>query len=67
MAAKLYIAAKADHQPFDPRDHGFEFSATDVEAYLHAQQARIRQVKPALSGADLVPRSTPSSTLFFEN
>jgi hypothetical protein len=39
QAAKLYIAAKADHKPFDPAEHGFEFSSTDVEAFLHAVHA----------------------------
>ena len=35
QAAKLYIAAKTDRKPFDPMDHGFEFSTADVEGYLH--------------------------------
>ncbi len=39
QAAKLYIAAKTDHKPFDPADHGFEFSTADVEGYLHGVRA----------------------------
>ncbi|MDQ2774341.1 MAG: hypothetical protein M3Y57_05345 [Acidobacteriota bacterium] len=39
QAAKLYIAAKTDRKPFDPADHGFEFSTADVEAYLHGVRA----------------------------
>lgn len=33
-AAKFYLAAKHDRQPFSPADHGFEFSTHDVECYL---------------------------------
>ena len=33
-AAKLYLAAKHDQQPFDPADRGFEFSIADIETYL---------------------------------
>ena len=39
QAAKLYIAAKTDRKPFDPADHGFEFSRSDVERYLHGVRA----------------------------
>jgi hypothetical protein len=34
MAAKLYLAAKKDRQPFHPEEYGFEFSIEDVECYL---------------------------------
>ena len=39
VAAKLYIAAKHDGKPFDPADHGFEFSIHDVHAYLEGVRA----------------------------
>jgi hypothetical protein len=39
IASKLYLAAKHDHKPFDPAEHGFEFSTEDVEAYLAGQRA----------------------------
>jgi hypothetical protein len=39
IAAKLYIAAKHDRKPFDPREFGFDFSTADVESYLHGQRA----------------------------
>jgi hypothetical protein len=38
-AAKLYLAAKHEQQPFDPADHGFEFSIADIESYLAAVRA----------------------------
>ena len=41
IAAKLYVAAKHDRKPFDPTDHGFEFSTEDVEAYLQGQRVSI--------------------------
>ncbi len=39
IAAKLYVAATHDRMPFDPADHGFEFSTADVEAYLRGARA----------------------------
>jgi hypothetical protein len=39
MAAKLYLAAKHDRKPFDPADHGFEFSNQDVEEFLEGVRA----------------------------
>jgi hypothetical protein len=39
LAAKLYIQAKNDRKPFDPADLGFEFSTSDVEAYLEGVRA----------------------------
>jgi hypothetical protein len=39
IAAKLYIAAKHDNQPFDPAAYGFEISTQDIEGYLHGQRA----------------------------
>jgi hypothetical protein len=35
------VAAKHDRKPFDPTDHGFEFSTEDVEAYLQGQRVSI--------------------------
>ncbi len=39
VAAKLYLAAKHDHQPFNPADRGFEFSIEDIESYLEGVRA----------------------------
>jgi hypothetical protein len=55
IAAKLYVTAKHDREPFDPADRehpgrlmpvvrdpendGFEFSTADIEGYLHGQRA----------------------------
>jgi hypothetical protein len=39
VAAKLYLAAQHDNQPFEPADHGFEFSIEDVEGYIHGMRA----------------------------
>jgi hypothetical protein len=39
VAAKLYLAAQHDNQPFEPADHGFEFSISDVEGYIHGMRA----------------------------
>ena len=33
-AATLYQVAKSRYRPFDPADHGFEFSIADIESYL---------------------------------
>ena len=38
-APALYTAAQHDGRPFDPADHGFEFSIDDVEAYLEGVRA----------------------------
>ena len=39
VAATLYVAAEHDNEPFDPADHGFDFSTGDVKSYLKAQRA----------------------------
>jgi hypothetical protein len=39
VAAKLYLAAQHDNQPFEPAEHGFEFSIGDVEGYIHGMRA----------------------------
>ncbi len=39
VAAKLYVAAQHDNEPFDPADHGFDFSLDDVKCYCNAQRA----------------------------
>jgi hypothetical protein len=39
MAAKLYLAAKHDKQPFHPAEHGFEFSIADIESFLSGVRA----------------------------
>jgi hypothetical protein len=33
-ASRLYTQAKRDNQPFDPQRLGFEFSLSDIEAYM---------------------------------
>ena len=38
-AAALYQVAKNRHRPFDPADHGFEFSIADIESYLEGASA----------------------------
>lgn len=38
-AAKLYLAAKHDKQPFNPADRGFEFSIEEIETYLEGVRA----------------------------
>ncbi len=38
-AAKLYLTAQHDHVPFDPADHGFDFSIDDVKAYVKGARA----------------------------
>jgi hypothetical protein len=50
MAAKLYVVAKHHREPFDPADHGFEFSTEDVEAYLHGQRASLLTEKALTAG-----------------
>jgi hypothetical protein len=39
IASKIYTAAKHDGTPFDPADHGFDFSVDDVESYLEGVRA----------------------------
>ncbi|HEX4229466.1 MAG TPA: hypothetical protein VHZ07_12415 [Bryobacteraceae bacterium] len=50
IAAKLYVAAKHDHKPFDPADYGFEFSTADLEGYLHGQRAAFLTEKAMIGG-----------------
>jgi hypothetical protein len=38
-AAKLYLAAKSNRQPFNPGENGFEFSNHEIESYLAQKQA----------------------------
>jgi hypothetical protein len=38
-AAKLYLAAKSNRQPFHPGENGFEFSNHEIESYLAQKQA----------------------------
>ncbi len=38
-AAALYQVAKNLHRPFEPADHGFEFSIADIESYLEGASA----------------------------
>jgi hypothetical protein len=38
-AAGLYVTAKRDHTPFDPAEHGFDFSVDDIESYLKGFRA----------------------------
>ncbi|HEX4770961.1 MAG TPA: hypothetical protein VH351_09040 [Bryobacteraceae bacterium] len=38
-AAQLYIKARTERKPFDPAEYGFEFSTSDVEAYLEGARA----------------------------
>jgi hypothetical protein len=37
-AAKLYLAAKSNRQPFNPGENGFEFSNHEIESYLAQKQ-----------------------------
>jgi hypothetical protein len=53
IAAKLYVAARHDRQPFDPAKFGFEFSTQDVEAFLHGQRASFLTEK-AMTGSSRV-------------
>jgi hypothetical protein len=39
-ASKLYLAAKKDSKPFDPAEHGFEFSIPQIERFLAQQPPR---------------------------
>ncbi len=39
IAAKLYLKAKQDRKPFNAADHGFEFSISDIEAFLDGVRA----------------------------
>ncbi len=45
LASKLYLAARHDRRTFAPADHGFEFSTSDIEAYLEG--ARVAQIANA--------------------
>jgi hypothetical protein len=38
-AAQLYLASQRNHQTFDPRENGFEFSNQEIECYLTQKQA----------------------------
>jgi hypothetical protein len=38
-AAKLYTAAKHDHEPFDPAEYGLDCSMEDVECYIKGVRA----------------------------
>ena len=40
LAARLYLAAKKENKPFNPAEFGFEFSITDIEAYLKGVELR---------------------------
>ncbi|HEX4230322.1 MAG TPA: hypothetical protein VHZ07_16720 [Bryobacteraceae bacterium] len=50
IAAKLYVAAKHDHKPFDPAYYGFEFSTADLEGHLHGQRAAFLTEKAMIGG-----------------
>ncbi|HEY3453680.1 MAG TPA: hypothetical protein VGK64_03700 [Bryobacteraceae bacterium] len=39
-ASKLYLAAKVAGKPFDPTEHGFEFSIPQIERFLAQQPPR---------------------------
>jgi hypothetical protein len=39
VAAKLYLAAQHDNQPFEPAEHGFEFSIDNIERYIAGMRA----------------------------
>ncbi len=48
-AATMYQVARSRNQPFDPADHGFEFSIDDIESYLEG--ARTAQAMRELTKA----------------
>ena len=48
-AATMYQVARSRNQPFDPADHGFEFSLDDIESYLEG--ARTAQAMRELTKA----------------
>ncbi len=54
VAAKLYTAAQHDGEPFDPADHGFDFSIDDVKTYLKGQRANAI-TKQHLLGPETAP------------
>ena len=54
QAAKLYLAAQQDNQPFDPAAHGFVFSIDLIEGYLarvRASQERAAAMRQAMRTA----------------
>ena len=54
QAAKLYLAAQQDNQPFDPAAHGFVFSIDVIEGYLarvRASQERAAAMRQAMRSA----------------
>jgi hypothetical protein len=55
-ASQLYLAAKQQKQPFDPAQHGFEFSNTEIESFLE----RARALKPAKPGFKQEPEDSQS-------
>ncbi len=56
VAAKLYLAAQHENQPFDPADLGFDFSIVDVESYLKDQRANAIPKHPVF-GSETAPAS----------
>ncbi len=48
-AATVYQVARSRNQPFDPTDHGFEFSLDDIESYMEG--ARTAQAMRELTQA----------------
>ena len=50
-AAHLYLAAKHEARPFNPLDHGFEFSITQIQGYL--DRLRAAQIARAALKAEL--------------
>ena len=48
-AATMYQVARSRNQPFDPADHGFEFSLDDIESYIEG--ARTAQAMRELTKA----------------
>ncbi len=48
-AATIYQVARSRNQPFDPADHGFEFSIDDIESYIEG--ARTAQAMRELTKA----------------
>ncbi len=60
VASKLYLAAKHDRRPFDPADHGFEFSIDDIESYLDGVRAANIFRATILKDREAAIRSTKS-------
>jgi hypothetical protein len=42
QAARLYVAYQSEGKPFDPRALGFEFTTTEIEAFLESQNPSTR-------------------------